>query len=70
MKFERKPLKRIEGRFEKSLDGIDQFAESVVRELAINYPDVDLIDLEFIFERQLAFQFSKRQLVEFEENED
>lgn len=52
----RKPFERtIAGQYKTKLEGMDKFAENVAKELCEKYPDVDLIDIEFMFEKTFAF---------------
>ncbi len=60
----RTPLKRENGRYVDCPKGIEEFAEEVVKNMSEKYPDIDLIDLEFIFSKQLSFQFSRKLLEE------
>lgn len=55
----RKPFERtIAGQYKTKLKGIDKIAENVAKELCEKYPDVDIIDIEFMFEREFRFAMS------------
>jgi hypothetical protein len=56
--MERKTIERVNGRFAKSLEGMDDFAKKVVKELCEKYPDIDFFDLEFSFKRAFNFAMS------------
>lgn len=52
------------GQFKSHPEGLDNFAKDVAHELCKKYPEVDLFDLEFIFNRQFAFAMSMELLKE------
>ena len=60
----RKPLERNNGKFKHDLDGLEQYTEIIVDELAAMFPDVDLIDIEYLFTRKLAHKFTMKLLKE------
>lgn len=62
----RKPLEREFGRYTKSLDKLELIARNTVENVCNEYPDIDIIDLEFIFEKSLKFQFARMMLEESE----
>lgn len=63
----RKPLEREFGRYTKSLDKLEIIAKNTVENVCNEYPDIDIIDLEFIFENKLRFQFAMKIVKESEE---
>ena len=56
----RKPLEREFGRYKKSLDKLELIAKNTVENVCQEYPDIDIIDLQFIFETSLRYQFAMR----------
>ena len=62
----RKPLEREFGRYTKCLDKLELIARNTVENVCNEYPDIDIIDLEFIFEKSLKFQFARMMLEESE----
>ena len=56
----RKPLERENGRYTKSLDKLEQIAKDTVENVSKEYPDIDIIDLQFMFENKLRFQFAMK----------
>lgn len=56
----RKPLERENGRYKKSLDKLELIAKDTVEHVCKEYPDIDVIDLQFIFENSLRFEFAKK----------
>ena len=62
----RKPLEIEFGRYTKSLDKLELIARNTVENVCNEYPDIDIIDLEFIFEKSLKFQFARMMLEESE----
>lgn len=62
----RKPLERENGRYKQYLNKLELIAKDTVENVCNEYPDIDIIDLQFLFENSLRFQFSKKIL---EENE-
>lgn len=56
----RKPLERKNGRYTKRLDDLEDYAREVAKEVCKMYPDIDIIDLRFLFECQLGFEFARR----------
>jgi hypothetical protein len=63
----RKPLEREFGRYKQRLDKLELIAKDTVESVSNEYPDIDIIDLEFVFEGLLRFQFSRKMLEESEE---
>ena len=60
----RAPLERELGRYKKSLDKLEQIAKDTVEKVCKEYPDIDIIDLQFNFENILRFEFAKKILEE------
>ena len=59
----RKPIERTNrGQYVEYPDRIEEFARNVAEELCKKYPDVDILDLEFIFEKQFSFGMSLEML--------
>jgi hypothetical protein len=56
----RKPLERENGRYKKSLDKLELIAKDTVENVCKEYPDIDVIDLQFCFENVLRFEFAKK----------
>ncbi len=56
----RQNVNRINGQFERKIDGIDSFAAETVNTLADRYPNIDLIDLGWQFETQFRFEIARR----------
>ena len=56
----RKPLERELGRYKKSLDKLELIAKDTVENVCKEYPGIDVIDLQFIFENSLRFEFAKK----------
>lgn len=56
----RKPLERELGRYKYSLDKLEQIAKDTVENISKEYPDIDIIDLQFMFENKLRFEFAKK----------
>ena len=63
----RKPLEREFGRYKQCLDKLELIAKDTVENVCKEYPDIDIIDLEFVFEGLLRFQFARKILEESEE---
>lgn len=60
----RKPLEREFGRYTQSLNKLELIAKDTVENVCNEYPDIDIIDLEFVFEGLLRFEFSRKMLEE------
>ena len=58
----RQNIKRINNRFEKRIDGIDEFAKEIANNLLKKYPDIDFYDLMYLFEMQFRYEYSKAML--------
>lgn len=56
--MERKTIERVNGRFAKRLEGIDDFAKKVAKELCEKYPDVDFFDIKYSFDTAFNFAMS------------
>lgn len=61
--YNRKPLPRKNGKYsthdvKDKLNGIDEYAQNVAHELITMYPDVDIIDIEYIFTGKLGFRMA------------
>ena len=59
-KPERRPLERKNGKYVHDLSGLEQYADIVAEELADMFPEVDLIDIEFLFRKKLGLAFIKQ----------
>ena len=56
----REPLKRTpQGKYVSYPDGIEKYSEIVADELCSMFPDVDIIDLDYIFHKQLSFRLMR-----------
>ena len=62
----RKPLEREFGRYTKSLDKLELIARDTVENVCKEYPDIDIIDLQFMFENSLRFMFAMKIVEESE----
>ncbi len=62
----RKPLEREFGRYKQCLNKLELIAKNAVENVCNEYPDIDIIDLQFLFENSLRFQFSRKILEESE----
>ena len=60
----RQNIKRINNRFEKRIDGIDEFAKEIANNLLKKYPDIDFYDLMYLFEISFRYQYSIAMLIE------
>lgn len=60
----RQNIKRINNRFEKRVDGIDEFAKETASNLLKKYPDIDFYDLMYLFEISFRYQYSVAMLIE------
>lgn len=60
----RKPAERIDGRYKNELTNIELIAENVVDNLIKEYPDTDIIDIEYIFMKKLSYKFAMANLKE------
>lgn len=60
----RKPAERIDGRYKNELTNITLIAENVVDNLIKEYPDTDIIDIEYMFMKELGFKFAMANLKE------
>lgn len=60
----RKPTERIDGKYKDKLTNITLIAESVVNDLLKEYPDTDIIDIEYMFMKELGHQFTMANLKE------
>lgn len=60
----RRNIKRINNRFEKRVDGIDEFAKETANNLLEKYPDIDFYDLMYLFEISFRYQYSVAMLIE------
>lgn len=58
----RQPIPRINGQYESYPKGIEQFVEKTADKLCEKYPNVDIIDLEFIFSRIFAHKMTMNML--------
>lgn len=56
----REPLERKNGRFVHELSGLDDYAKEVAEKLCEMYPNTDVIDIEFLFQKQLSFEMSMK----------
>ena len=56
--YVREPIPRINGKYEYRLEGIDEYAKEVAKELVNMYPKVDIIDIQYQFEANLKHHFS------------
>lgn len=63
----RKPLERENGRYTKSLDKLEIIANDTVEKVCKEYPGIDIIDLQFMFENSLRFMFAMKIVEESEE---
>lgn len=55
----REPLKRTnKGQYETELIGMSQYAKEVAAELCKKYPNVDIIDIAYLFDRELHLAMS------------
>ena len=63
----RKPLERESGRYKQRLTKLELIAKNTVENVCNEYPDIDIIDLEFNFENSLKFQFARMMLEESEQ---
>lgn len=52
------------GQFKDLPEGLEEFAKDTAHSLCTKYPDIDLADLEFLFNRQFAFAMSMELLKE------
>ena len=64
---ERKPLSRNKGKYAHELEGMDEYAEKVAKELCAMYPNVDILDIDYIFAKSFGFAMSMAHLRENEE---
>jgi hypothetical protein len=61
----RKPAKRKNGLYEfQQFDGIVEIADKVVEELCEKYPNIDILDIEIMFEKNLSASFTMANLEE------
>ena len=52
----RKPFERTNnGKYVHELEGINEYADKVARELCSMYPNVDVIDIDYIFMKNFSF---------------
>lgn len=59
----RKPFERsITGQYITELKDMDKIAANVAEELCKKYPDVDIIDIEFLFERAFTHAMTMEML--------
>lgn len=56
----RKPLERNFGRYDQRPNKLELIAKDTVENICNEYPDIDIIDLEFIFEGLLKYQFARK----------
>ena len=61
----RKPFERTNnGKYVHELEGIEEYAFKVAEELCEMYPDVDIIDIEYIFAKKFGFAMTMANLRE------
>lgn len=59
----RKPFERsITGQYLTELEDMNKIASKVAKELCEKYPDVDIIDIEFLFERAFTHAMTMEEL--------
>lgn len=57
------PAKRENGLYDfQQFDGIKELADKVVKELCEKYPDIDIFDIEIMFEKNLSASFTMANL--------
>lgn len=55
--YNRHPLPRVNGKY-IGLDGLDDYAEKVAHELVNMYPDIDTVDIQFLFEAKFGYHMA------------
>lgn len=63
---DRKPVERVKGRY-VNIPEVDSFALEVANELCDRFPDIDILDLENLFNRHFRFYVSRRLGIESRE---
>ena len=59
----RKSAKRENGLYDsQQFDGIKEIADKVVEELCKKYPNIDILDIEIMFEKNLSASFTMANL--------
>lgn len=68
---DRKPIERIKGKYINAPEvrEIDDFALEVANELCDRFPNIDILDLENLFNRYFRFYLSRRLGIESIEEE-
>lgn len=59
MSYNRKPIPRINGRYQYELEGMNAYAEKVARELVDMYPNIDVMDIQSRFISNFNFEMSR-----------